>query len=176
MKIEKVKPYYNKKETIYVFLTILIILITSITLISLTVSKENKETLNINQISSFESFNNNENNIYLEIYNFLNELEFAKDEGYKSIEELKDENNSLFFNEDFIWKYEKYNNINYYLGISKNENIGNFLISSYIEGENVKSNIFYYKGKIENGSSIENILEEFKEVVPLKGSDVEGNL
>lgn len=158
MKIEKVKPYYNKKETIYVFLSIIVIIIFSIIAI-LFINIDSKENDNIN--NTISSFSTEENIIYTSLNSFLDELDFAKDEGYLNVEELSKQNISPFFEENNIkWEYKIIDNKNYYIGISNNKNIGNFLVVSYIDKNEVKSKILYYKGDIKGNVN----LDIFKEI------------
>ncbi|WP_156300026.1 DUF6162 family protein [Streptobacillus canis] len=179
MKTEYIKPQNNRKESIYILIAIIIILITSVSLIALTKRSSEEQVLTEKQISSFESFNPEENGIYSDLYNFSTNLEFfAKDSGYPSIETLEEEYTYPFVKDDLWkergsieWKLISKDNHNYYLGISKDENIGNFLIDSLIENGEVKNTIKYFKGKIEE-EDILKISEMFSEVKALTGEDI----
>ncbi|CAM3113736.1 DUF6162 family protein [Streptobacillus ratti] len=179
MKIEYIKPQNNKKESIYILITILVLLITSVLLINFTKSSYEDKFLSEKEISSFESFNPEENGIYSDLYNFSTNLEFfAKDSGYPSIESLENEYIYPFVKDDLWEKRGKLDwslvikeNHYYYLGISKNDDIGNFLIDSVIEGNDVKNIIKYYKGEIVE-KDILKISKMFYEVKPLTGKDI----
>ncbi|ACZ00789.1 hypothetical protein KX935_07195 [Streptobacillus moniliformis] len=179
MKIEYIKPQNNNKESIYILVVVIVLLITSVLLINLTKDNNEDKLLSEKEISSFESFNSEENGIYSDLYNFSTDLEFfAKDMGYSSIESLENENIYPFV-KDELWK--KRGKIEwslivkkdhyYYLGISKDENIGNFLIESFIEENEVRTIIKYYKGKVLE-KDILKISQMFYEVKPLTGNDI----
>ncbi|WP_073507914.1 DUF6162 family protein [Streptobacillus notomytis] len=179
MKIEYIKPQNNKKESIYILITIMFLLIISVLLITFTKSSYEYKVLSEKKISSFESFSSEENGIYSDLYNFSTNLEFfAKDSGYPSIENLENEYIYPFVKDDLwekrgklkwslIIKEKHY----YYLGISKDESIGNFLVDSFVEGNDVKNIIKYYKGEIRE-KDILKISNMFYEVKPLTGEDI----
>ncbi|CAM3111800.1 hypothetical protein STFE110948_02635 [Streptobacillus felis] len=179
MKTEYIKPQNNKKESMYILISILILISISILLINFTKSREEIVTTSEKEISSFESFSPEENGIYSDLYNFSTNLEFfAVENGYPTIDALEDENTYPFVKDDLwgkrgkiSWELIKSDKHTYYLGKSNDKSIGNFLLDSKIENGEVENVIKYYKGEL-IGSDIEDISNKFLKVKSLTGEDL----
>lgn len=180
MKKEIVEPLNNKKENFYVVVVVFFILLFSITLVLFTRSDDTETKLKVNEISSFENFNTIENNIYSDLYNYSVELEnFALNEGFEDIDKLNKEGVYPFVKDElweskgkFNWfKVEKDGYV-YYIGISGDKTVGNFILKSRIVNNTVENNIYYLKKKLNDTNEVFDNITEFKEVKSLTGSDI----
>ena len=163
MKKEIVEPSNNKKENFYVVVVVLFILLFSITLVLFIRSDDTETKLEVNEISSFENFNTIENNIYSDLYNYSVELEnFALNEGFEDIDKLNEEGVYPFVKDGYV----------YYIGISGDKTVGNFILRSRIVNNTVENNIYYLKKKLNDTNEVFDNITEFKEVKSLTGSDI----
>lgn len=148
---ENVRKLDNRKETMYVFISIFLIFFIAMSIISF--NNYNSKKIEHND-SIYNSLNTNE----LETYNFIDELVFQREKEIIDDEEFF---SSLMHSDNFSW----IKNDDVIYAISKKEEIGNFAIKD--------NKIFYSKVKMKDIKKID--FKNFNEIIPLKLEKKDGD-